>query len=183
MISNSPGTPREYGLPPLAGEAPQVLILGSFPSKMSIQRQQYYANPHNQFWRIMADLLNNGDVGDIPSLSRLLTDHHIALWDVIASRRYQNGSMDRDITDPVFNDIPAFLAKHSRIRSIGTNGVTAWVSFQRLVRCTPLESALLYRRLPSTSPAYASCRYEQKLAQWRMFLEGSTEEPSAAAHR
>lgn len=183
MISNSPGITREYGLAPLAGEDPAVLILGSFPSKMSIQRQQYYANPHNQFWRIMADLLNNGDMGDIPSLSGLLTDHHIALWDVIASRRYQKGSMDCDITDPVFNDIPAFLAAHATIRSIGTNGGTAWESFQRLIRCSPIDSAILCRKLPSTSPAYASCRYEQKLSLWRTFLEGSAEEPSAAARR
>ncbi|OPZ44729.1 MAG: hypothetical protein BWY93_00316 [Euryarchaeota archaeon ADurb.BinA087] len=172
MIPESPGIPREYGLAPIVGVRPVVLILGSFPSKMSIRRQEYYANPQNQFWRIIADLLNKGERVDIPSLERILTDHHIALWDVIASRRYQKGSMDCDIIDPAFNDIPAFLAAHTTIRYIGINGGKAWVSFQQLVRHDPIDLAILCTQLPSTSPAYAACRYDQKLSQWRTFLEG-----------
>ncbi len=105
------GVSREYGLPPILGKDPAVLILGSFPSKMSLERHHYYANPQNQFWKIMSDLLNPGSLEDVPSLPDLLKDHHIAVWDVIASRSYQQGSMDRDIMDPLFNDIPGFITE------------------------------------------------------------------------
>jgi double-stranded uracil-DNA glycosylase len=165
------GSSREYGLPPILGKDPAVLILGSFPSKMSLALQQYYANPHNQFWKIMSDLLTCGGLEDIPSFSEMLKDRHIAVWDVIASRRYQQGSMDRDITDPLLNDIPGFIGNHPSIRYIGTNGGTAWVFFQRSVRDSPLRGTIVRERLPSTSPAYASCSYHQKLVRWQILLK------------
>lgn len=165
------GSSREYGLPPILGKDPAVLILGSFPSKMSIETQQYYANPHNQFRRIMSDLLARGNQEDLHSFIEGLRDHHIAVWDVIASRSFQQGSMDRDIADPVFNDIPGFIRNHPTIRYIGTNGGKAWECFQRSVRGIPLKETIVMERLPSTSPAYASCTYEQKLLQWQVLLE------------
>ena len=165
------GVSREYGLPPILGKAPRVLILGSFPSKMSLERQRYYANPQNQFGKIMSNLISFGSVEDVHSLPDLLKDHHIAVWDVIASRSYQQGSMDRDIMDPLLNDIPGFIRKHPSISYIGTNGGTAWVLFQRSVRDIPLDRTIVRERLPSTSPAHASCSYFQKLLRWQILLE------------
>jgi TDG/mug DNA glycosylase family protein len=165
------GSSREYGLPPILGKDPAVLILGSFPSKMSLERQHYYANPQNQFWRIMSDLLNSQSGMDGPSLPDMLKEQHIAVWDVIASRRYQQGSMDRDIMDPQLNDIPGFIGEHPSIRFVGLNGGTAWVFFERSLRDIPLEPTIIRERLPSTSPAYASCSYSQKLLRWQHLLE------------
>ncbi|MDD1706561.1 MAG: DNA-deoxyinosine glycosylase [Methanoregulaceae archaeon] len=162
---------RECGLPPILGKDPAVLILGSFPSKLSLKWQQYYANPQNQFWRIMSDLLTRGCLHDIPSLTGVLVDHQIAVWDVIASRSYQQGSMDRDITDPICNDIPGFIHDHKTIRYIGTNGGKAWELFRRSTWSIPLISTMVRERLPSTSPAFASCSYEQKLLRWQVLLE------------
>ncbi len=162
---------REYGLPPILGKEPAVLILGSFPSKMSLERQQYYANPQNQFWKIISDLLTSGNVKDIPSLSELLKEYHIAVWDVIASRRYQQGSMDRDIMDPCVNDIPGFIRGHPSIRYIGMNGGAAWVFFRRSTWGIPFEESVVMERLPSTSPAYASCSYHEKLTRWQVLLD------------
>jgi hypoxanthine-DNA glycosylase len=165
------GVSREYGLPPILGKAPRVLILGSFPSKMSLERQRYYANPQNQFWKIMSDLFSFGSVEDFHSLPDLLKDHHIAVWDVIASRSYQQGSMDRDIVDPLLNDIPGFIRNHPSIRYIGMNGGTAWLFFERSLRDSSLNRTIERERLPSTSPAYASCSYHQKLLRWQNLLE------------
>jgi len=161
---------REYGLPPILGKDPVVLILGSFPSKMSLERHHYYANPQNRFWSIMADLLSPGNTKDGLSLPGLLKERHIAVWDVIGSRRYQPGSMDRDIMDPLLNDIPGFFRDHPSIRYVGLNGRTAWVFFQRSLRGTPSKISFVSEQLPSTSPAYASSPYHQKLGRWRHLL-------------
>lgn len=161
---------REYGLPPILGKDPAILILGSFPSKLSLERQQYYANPHNQFWKIMSDLLHCGSVEGIHSCIEVLKDNHIAVWDVIASRNYQTGSMDRDITDPVLNDIPGFICNHPTIRYIGTNGGKAWECFRKSVNGVHFNPTFISERLPSTSPAYAACSYEQKLLRWQDLL-------------
>ena len=45
------------GLPPIARPDARVLVLGSAPSVLSLQRGEYYGNPQNAFWRVMAELL------------------------------------------------------------------------------------------------------------------------------
>ncbi|MDP1927725.1 MAG: DNA-deoxyinosine glycosylase, partial [Thiobacillus sp.] len=42
--------------PPIADLHARVLILGSLPGQVSLQRQQYYAQPQNAFWKIMGRL-------------------------------------------------------------------------------------------------------------------------------
>jgi hypoxanthine-DNA glycosylase len=45
------------GFPPIADVRARVLILGSLPGQVSLQRQQYYAQPQNAFWKIMGHLV------------------------------------------------------------------------------------------------------------------------------
>jgi len=44
---------RLTGLPPIVSSNTRLLVLGSFPSATSLARQQYYAHPQNQFWKIL----------------------------------------------------------------------------------------------------------------------------------
>ena len=162
---------REYGLPPIVGNEPEVLILGSFPSKMSLAAQRYYANPRNHFWRIMQFLLALDDARATGENQKALEERHVAVWDVIASREFQTGAMDRDIRDPVMNDIPAFLREYPTLRFIGLNGGKAAECFNKYFNDLPLSDPIVVKRLPSTSPANATYSFEQKLERWRVILD------------
>ncbi|NVK43868.1 MAG: DNA-deoxyinosine glycosylase [Oceanospirillaceae bacterium] len=152
----------------------RVLILGSIPGVKSLQEVQYYAHPRNGFWPIMAELL--GFAPDTPYPERLerLKNARIALWDVV-HRCHRPGSLDQNIAgDSVeANDFATFFHLHPQVRTIYFNGGTAETLFKRHVirGGIALPAGLDMTRLPSTSPANAGVRLEQKLEQWRAVLE------------
>lgn len=159
---------RENGLPPAVGEYPVVLIIGSFPSRLSLERQLYYANPRNQFWRIMATLFPSLDPVDVLSATNSLKKYRIALWDTIASRAFQPGSMDHTLKDIVPHDIPAFIRDHPTIWCIAVNGRMARGVLIRTLRGESLPDGLKIIFLPSTSPANARVSFDQKVSEWRV---------------
>ncbi len=155
------------GLPAVAAADARVLVLGSMPGTASLTAQQYYAHPRNAFWPIMGAIAGAGP--QLPYLQRLprLTDAGIALWDVLA-HCVRDGSLDARI-DPgsiVVNDFDAFLAAHPRITLVALNGGTAARMFARHV-APSLRRYVTTTTLPSTSPAHAAMRLEEKLAAWR----------------
>ena len=48
-------TERKQSFPPSVYPGAKVLILGSMPGEESLRQQQYYAFPHNEFWKIMGE--------------------------------------------------------------------------------------------------------------------------------
>ena len=158
--------PRIRSFPPVADKHATVLILGSMPGKESLRQQQYYAHPHNAFWKIMGELI--GAHPGLPYAQRLhmLTAAHIALWDVLHSCE-REGSLDSDIVQDAPNDFAAFFAQHPNITHVFFNGAKAEQSFKRFVlgkqKLPPLELV----RFPSTSPAHAGMGYAKKLEVWR----------------
>ena len=147
------------GLTPITGRDPEVLILGSFPSRMSLEKGEYYGNPKNQFWVIMEQLF--GIDPDLPYADRtaFIVQHRIALWDVLCTCN-RDGSMDTAIRNAVPNDIRGFVAAHPGIRCIALNGGTAGRYFKRF---NPGLSGIV---LPSTSPAYAGMPLAEKVRRW-----------------
>jgi len=150
-----------HGLPPLCGDSPKVLILGTFPSPLSRECGEYYGNPRNQFWRIIYGIF------DVPYLDddygrkkTTLIDHGVAIWDVIAQCE-ADGALDSTIRNPVYNTtLPEFIAER-KIRCVFFNGNNAHVFYKRGIG--DIEKNVL----PSTSPAYAGMRFEEKLRRWR----------------
>lgn len=161
---------RESGLAPLVGSSPHILILGSFPSRMSLHEGRYYANPKNQFWIIMQNLLGLKGTG-IPEWEEELLAAHVAVWDVIASRRYQEGSMDRDIRDEIWNDIPSLLARHPTIQGLFLNGRKSADSFRKAMKGERLPPGTIVSILPSSSPANARHSLYEKIERWKIILE------------
>jgi double-stranded uracil-DNA glycosylase len=157
--------------PPIANAQATRLILGSMPSAASLAAGQYYAHPQNAFWRIMGELL--GFAPDAPYAERVraLLHARIAVWDVLQFCE-RSGSLDSAIRrdSEVANDFATFFREHPAVTHVFFNGSAAEVCFRR--HCADLNGiqAWRFQRLPSTSPAHASLRFDAKLEAWRAAL-------------
>ena len=161
------------GFPPVARRDARVLIVGSMPGEQSLVAGQYYANPHNAFWRLMGKLCGAGPNLPYGRRCARLRAAGIALWDVIATCE-RDGSLDSAIaTDSqVINDFAEFFRTHARIELICFNGGKAAQSFRRQIAPTLPSTTLRYVQLPSTSPAHAALNFDAKLQRWRDALHG-----------
>ena len=163
------------GLPPIAAPDARVLVLGSAPSVLSLQRGEYYGNPQNAFWRLMAELTGRPPGESYEARKRMLTEARIALWDVLASAE-RPGSLDTSIvaTTAVVNDFGAFFAGHPLVRAVYFNGRTARAFWDRRVEGRQaLPAGLALTTLPSTSPANAALRFEQKVVTWTAVVDSA----------
>lgn len=157
--------------PPIVDERATRLILGSMPGKASLTAHQYYAHPHNAFWRIMTALLEVAPDAAYVARVRALQEAEMAVWDVLQSCE-RHGSLDSSIRrdTEIANDFVTFFAQHPRVTKVFFNGGAAEAGFKR--HCSALlgNPRLSFQRLPSTSPAHASLRFGQKLAAWRAVI-------------
>ena len=157
---------------PIADRHAEILILGSMPGRDSLAAGQYYAHPHNLFWKIMAAMLGFEPQLRYRDRLKALRASNIALWDVIHSCR-RVGSLDANIEASTIepNDFASFFGRHRRIARVFFNGSTAEATYLRHVLPSVEPLGLRYTRLPSTSPAHAALSFEKKLAAWRALLK------------
>ena len=151
------------GLAPIVSPATVVLILGSFPGVRSLELQQYYAHPQNQFWKILQAVWPHHPLpmgaNSYPQKKKWLLDRGLGVWDVYAACE-REGSLDSAIRAPVANDIAGLHLP--RLAAIAHNGGESF----KHARHTRTLGVPVYQ-LPSTSPANASWSFERKLAAWR----------------
>ena len=116
--------PYVCGLLPVTGPDPRVLILGSYPSVLSLAHREYYGNSKNRFWAVMEKIL--GVPAGLPYAERTLrlTKNNIALWDVVRTCERPCSENSR-IKDPVPNDLAEFFREHPTLRLVALNGGTA----------------------------------------------------------
>jgi hypoxanthine-DNA glycosylase len=154
------------GFSPVARPDARKLILGSMPGTASLEAVQYYAFPRNAFWKIMGDLFGAGPGLEYSARLHVLTDIHIALWDVIAAC-HRPGSLDSAISEDgmATNDFNGFFAQHPQISHVYFNGQKAAALFKKKV-LPGLERDFCLTTLPSTSPAHAAKGYAAKLDAW-----------------
>jgi double-stranded uracil-DNA glycosylase len=169
-----PDTGVSRSFAPVADANARVLILGSLPGQASLQAQQYYAHPHNAFWKVMGELFGATRELEYAQRLRVLRASGVALWDVCAAAR-RLGSLDTaiDTGSVEANDFPSFLEEHRHIELIGFNGAKAAHLYERRVLDLLPASARHIRRvtLPSTSPAHASLDFAAKLKGWSVLAE------------
>ena|ERR1035441_1300470 len=155
---------RKSGLPPVLGNNTKTLILGTLPSDKSLAAEQYYANPGNDFWKLVGAALNQNLEG-LPYQDRIrcLKAEGIGLWDAYHAC-FRPGSMDKDITEKESNDFTILKAIAPNIRLICFNGKGAAEAEESLIRL-----GYQTRHLPSSSGANRRDQ-EGRLICWKAVL-------------
>ena len=153
----------KHCFPPVVDERTRLLVLGSLPGEESLARGQYYANPLNQFWRLIGGVIGR-DLVPLGYEERLaaLLDSGVGLWDTVGSAR-RRGSLDGNIRDTRANDLAELAASLPRLRVVGFNGgKSASLGMKQLAG----DDRLALIRLPSSSPAF-TIPFEAKAAEWK----------------
>ena len=120
---------RSFG--PIIDARMRVLVLGSLPGEESLAREQYYAHPCNQFWRLMSEVVESDLVAlAYPDRLQALLDAGVGLWDVIGSAT-RRGSLDVSIRSPEANALADIVAGLPRLAAVGFNGGKSWTLGQR----------------------------------------------------
>lgn len=164
---------RIHSFPPIADLSARKLVLGSMPGKASLTAGQYYAHPRNLFWHLMEEIMEIPRSLTYEKRCEGLKSNNLAVWDVLHTCT-RDSSLDSDIDESsiVPNNFAEFLSTHASITTIYFNGAKAEQVYLRhiLPTLTGELQGLQRVRLPSTSPANASIKYETKLAQWKNIL-------------
>ncbi len=151
---------------PIIYDNSSVLILGSMPSKISLEKQQYYANPRNQFWKLIYSIFDEELDQQYEKKIDFLRSKRIAIWDVIKECP-REGSLDSTIKDEQPNDFNDLLKQYPNIRLIVFNGGLAEKSFWSKVHLGDgVDDRVKFIRVPSSSPANA-IKFEKKKVEWK----------------
>lgn len=152
---------RQQSFPPLVPDNPKILILGTMPGIQSLERQQYYAHPHNLFWPMISAVCGEPLPEAYLDRITLLLRHQIALWDVCGSC-LREGSLDSAIREEQPNDIRALLIQYTGIQLLAFNGQKAAALFRKYFKDIRLPTHVL----PSSSPAHAGKSRIEKEKEW-----------------
>ena len=164
------------GLPAVIYEDSKVLILGTLPSDESIRFQQYYANPTNQFWRILGEVYGQEIAPEYTARLDFLRSNKLALWDVLESAD-RDGSTDKKIRNPVFNDLRGIVRTYTTLSKIVLNGGTAGKLFRQYLKAIPAGPSFFLRlstlHLPSSSAAAGQYvkTLDEKIRCWKAILQ------------
>ena len=159
------------GLRPEYSRHSKRLILGTFPSRTSLEKKEYYGNPRNQFWKIIEAIFNIECVLAYDERIRQMTEAGLALWDVIGSCN-RSGSSDKAITDATPNDIKSFLRSNTTIEKVYFNGHNGKRYMRKLDPESLAQSRYGFEVLPSSSPQNTRYTLNEKIEKWMVLGKG-----------
>jgi len=154
---------KKFSFPPIVDENSKVLILGTMPGERSLAQSQYYANPQNQFWKILSFVTGYNFSISYDEKKELLLKNKIAIWDVLMHCE-REGSLDVNISDEVPNDFKKFLSDYPSVDCVFFNGGKASKLFDKYDLAI---SGKVYKILPSTSSANTSMTFNEKATIWK----------------
>lgn len=153
-----------HPFPPVIYKDTKILILGSFPSIHSFEKNFYYAHPRNQFWKIL-ESVTSYPVNNRDQKLWLLKACKLGLWDMIKTCSRDN-SLDSSLENEEVNDIATFLEEHPSIQKVAFTGKKSEALFQTHFDYLDIETVYL----PSPSAAYAKMKIEEKIAVYKKAL-------------
>lgn len=157
----------KQGLPPIAGPATRIFILGSLPGDRSLREGRYYAHPTNQFWKLLGSVIGV-ELAALPYEERLkiLGERGVGLWDVVGAA-LREGSADQAIREPVHNAIGGLKEDYPRLQAVAFNGGRAAKDgFRLLANVEGLELIAL----PSSS-GLAAIPFAEKADRWQKLAQ------------
>lgn len=157
---------RIYSFSPIISSESKILILGSIPGVKSLEKQEYYAHPQNQFWKLLFEIFQEEFSMDYQHKLALLKKYNIALWDTIESCE-REGSLDTKIKNETENQIPELLKNYPNIKAIFCNGQK---SYKNVIKLLGKDFELPIILMPSTSPLH-TISFDEKLMKWSNILE------------
>jgi len=149
---------------PIIFKNTQTLILGSFPSIKSFEKNFYYAHPSNKFWKIL-EAVTTYPVNNLDQKLWLLKECKFGLWDMVRECSREN-SLDSSLENEEVNDIAAFLEAHSSIKKLAFTGRKSEALFKTHFSHLDIETVYL----PSPSSAYAAMKFEAKVEAYKKAL-------------
>ncbi|WOF16092.1 DNA-deoxyinosine glycosylase [Methanoplanus sp. FWC-SCC4] len=160
-------TENSEGFLPVAGKNPRILILGSFPGVISLEKHEYYGNKRNHFWKIMEEITGIDSNMSYEKKTDMLKEKGIALWDVLMKCK-REGSSDNSIKEVVPNDIESFLQNNPTIKCIVLNGKSGAGKWFKKTQKSLFEKYpdIEILEMVSTSPANALYSFNRKKEEW-----------------
>ncbi len=143
----------------------QILILGSFPSVVSRQKNFYYAHPSNRFWPVLSAVYQEKIKDNIASKKAFLKKHKIALYDVCYTC-----DIEASKDDSIKNVIPTNLdeiIQNSNIKYIYTTGSLAYKLYNKYHYPRLKIKAI---SLPSPSSANAKMSIDYLISVYKMLI-------------
>lgn len=160
--------PLKRSFSPVVDRYTRLLVLGSLPGDQSLRAARYYANPRNQFWALMSDVIGRDLVSlDYENRLAALLAANVGLWDVIGSA-IRVGSLDAAIRAHRANPLAGLLVDYPSISAVAFNGAKSAHVGRRALGDTPRNLI----GLPSSSPAF-TMPLAEKRSHWmklRAFL-------------
>ena len=154
----------EHPLEPIVYKDTKTLILGSFPSIKSFEKNFYYAHPSNKFWKIL-EAATTYPVNNLDQKLWLLKECKLGLWDMIR-RCSRDNSLDSSLENEEVNDIETFLEAHPSIQKLAFTGKKSEALFKTHFSHLDIETVYL----PSPSSAYAAMKFDVKVAAYKKVL-------------
>lgn len=152
--------------PPISNSETEVLILGTLPGDKSLELGEYFAHPRNRFWKIIAAITKNPLPKDYLQKRDLLYNTRIGVWNVL-HKANRKGTLDSAIQNEVPNNIPGFIAEHTKLKVIAFDGIKAEALYDKhFTRRRDIK----YILLPACSPANARFNLKALCDRWEEIL-------------
>ena len=158
--------PTIEGFAPIIDRDARVLILGTMPGAESLRKREYYANPRNQFWKVIYSIFDSELETSYFERVSFIKEKRIALWDVIQCYD-REGSSDSKITNVYANDFASLVTTYPNIKYLCFNGQKALKLFRKEVKLNT-SSQVILETLPSSSPANAGMSVDTKIRKWAL---------------